>query len=439
MELALGDKSLHNPNLPSTVETALLHSIAELTWRGIEKMADTPTGLPIDTLPSPESSKHPHRLSITSPTNIGLYLADLVAARELGFSPDEETIRKIESALTSIEDLGKIPIGEASFFANWYDTDTGEVVYIWPETDTEIEPFVSTIDTAWMEAGLVVAGNTFPEFKERIANIRNGIDYSVLQNIPTGLLHGAYRPSQGLLGWKIDVVNTEGRMAYYLGIAKGNLSPETFTRLVASSQEMAGTSDGMIDGYLPSWDGTMFEALMPMLFVPEAQWGRGNFGISHSNYVRQQIQDGQNNNNHGYWGVSPCMDPDAGTYEVFGIPRLGLHQRQLPSDCARAVVSPYAMFLAAEIAPDDVYHQMSRIEQEFSSIKTPFGLLDAVSPSTGQCSDRHLMLDQSMTLLAIANITNGCIRKAFSSEVEDVIQPILNKWVLAGSENHKAV
>ena len=42
----------------------------------------------------------------------------------------------------------------------------------------------------------------------------------------------------------------------------------------------------------PSWGGSMFEALMPALFLPEERWGPGSWGANHPLTVAAQIHHG---------------------------------------------------------------------------------------------------------------------------------------------------
>jgi len=53
---------------------------------------------------------------------------------------------------------------------------------------------------------------------------------------------------------------------------------------------------------VPSWGGSMFEALMVPLFVPEERWGPQSWGINHPLYVQAQILHGTLEAQYGYWG-----------------------------------------------------------------------------------------------------------------------------------------
>src|SRR6185312_2625485 len=97
---------------------------------------------------------------------------------------------------------------------------------------------------------------------------------------------------------------------------------------------------------VPTWDGTMFEALMVSLFVPEADWAPRSWGANHPLYVRAQIEYGLNDARLGYWGHSAACAPVIG-YGTYGVPALGVgthDDRSIPPRIG--IVAPYASFLA---------------------------------------------------------------------------------------------
>ena len=63
----------------------------------------------------------------------------------------------------------------------------------------------------------------------------------------------------------------------------------------------------------PSWGGSMFEALMPSLFVPEETWAPGSWRENHPLTVDAQIDHGMNVAGYGTWGFSPSNTPE-GSY-----------------------------------------------------------------------------------------------------------------------------
>ena len=84
----------------------------------------------------------------TSVSTVGLYAVAIVAARELGFIDDEETVARLQRTLGTLRQLETF----ASMFFNYYDTTTLE----------RTSEFVSFIDSAWLTAGAMVVRHHLP-------------------------------------------------------------------------------------------------------------------------------------------------------------------------------------------------------------------------------------------------------------------------------------
>ena len=127
-----------------------------------------------------------------------------------------------------------------------------------------------------------------------------------------GHLAGSYRPNQAAFGSNLGLLNTEPRIASYIGIAWGQLPPEHYYRMYRTlPRTLAQTQvpEGLVRTYrgvkvfeghytyrvmriVPSWGGSMFKALMVPLFVPEDRWAPKSWGVNHPLYVRAQIEHG---------------------------------------------------------------------------------------------------------------------------------------------------
>ena len=111
----------------------------------------------------------------------------------------------------------------------------------------------------------------------------------------------------------------------------------TETRPVGFTRTYYGTSvyDGSLpyNGTLvtPSWGGSMFEALMPSLFVPEEEWAPGSWGANHPLVVDAQIHHGLVEAGYGYWGFSPSNVPEGG-YRTYGVDGIGTDSGGYPSN-----------------------------------------------------------------------------------------------------------
>ena len=160
-----------------------------------------------------------------------------------------------------------------------------------------------------------------------------------------GQLHVGYRTDDQTFYGHYGMLNTEARIASYLGIARGQLPPEHYYRMFRTLPENLGPQqqsprgttrdyygvrvfEGSYDyrgaRIVPSWGGSMFEALMVTLFVPEDVWAPRSWGINHPLYVRAQIAHGLEEVGYGYWGFSPAASPRGG-YEVYGVKALGTY------------------------------------------------------------------------------------------------------------------
>ena len=206
-------------------------------------------------------------------------------------------------------------------FYNWYDPADGSVVTVWPEDGSTVTPFLSSVDNGWLAAALMVVKGAVPELRGKADRILRPMDFGFYFNPAATSPIGDARPDpRRLLGhpaaraarcaqdgvWftcnHYDITVTEPRIATYIGIAPGQIPPTRVLRHDAHAAgelrlQLAGDAAGrasppptsavtVYEGayryrgirFVPSWGGDMFEALMPDLFVPEAQLGPAQLG-----------------------------------------------------------------------------------------------------------------------------------------------------------------
>src|SRR5262249_52235052 len=161
------------------------------------------------------------------------------------------------------------------------------------------------------------------------------------------LLLGGYWPDTNTFAsFHYGALNTEPRIASYIGIARNELPREHYYRMFRASEDppadrtaragagalssrYAGVAvnEGALDyrttQVVPTWDGTMFEALMVPLFVPEADWAPRSWGVNHPLYVQAQIEYGLRDAQLGYWGISASSSPSGG-YAAYGVAALSV-------------------------------------------------------------------------------------------------------------------
>ncbi|WP_336278757.1 GH36-type glycosyl hydrolase domain-containing protein [Bartonella sp. CB175] len=89
----------------------------------------------------------------TSPTNIGVYLLSIIAARDFGWISLEETIKRVESTLNSLEKMEKF----RGHLYNWYATDTLKPL---------LPTYVSTVDSGNLAGHLVTLSSGLHKWSE---------------------------------------------------------------------------------------------------------------------------------------------------------------------------------------------------------------------------------------------------------------------------------
>ena len=125
----------------ATPDTVYLHGVARDTWRYYERhVTVTDNHLPPDNVQFSPHMMVAHR---TSPTNIGLYLAATVCAREMGFIGLADMADRLEATLDT---LARLPRHHGHFY-NWYDTLTLEVL---------APAYVSAVDSGNCSVSLLV-------------------------------------------------------------------------------------------------------------------------------------------------------------------------------------------------------------------------------------------------------------------------------------------
>ncbi|MFB6717198.1 glucoamylase family protein [Streptomyces sp. NPDC056237] len=449
-------------------DTALLRRWFRDTYRSIEAMT-TDFGLAVDKI-DVSGPGAPVQSRQTSPTNIGCGLWSTVAAAGLGVIDDATMRRRLEHTVRAVEKLER----HHGFWLNWYDAHDGSVMAEWPGTGDPVRPFLSSVDNAWLVTGLRIAADASPALRPRVARILATADWSYYYTPydpadpvagPGQLRGGFWTDTEEPTGHHYGALNTEPRMASYLGIADGSLPSDHYWHLLRTmlpeheqEQHPRGSYVAM-DGVrvwqghythrgrkiVPSWGGSMFEALMVPLFVPEPEWSPRSWGLTHQRYVRSQIEHGMEEARYGYWGFSPANIPEGG-YQEYGVDAIGMQVDGYasntdrtyttdgaplppPSAFTNGVVTPHASFLALPYAPDEAIANLRALDRDFGAYHDGYGFRDSVNVGTGRVSDYMLALDQGMIAAALAQaIRPGLLQKPFrTGGFQSRVRPLLAK------------
>ena len=452
------------PEALGSADRETLLRYARDTWKALRAMADG-SELPVDGLRHLKAGTWKPSVT-TKPPDIASYLWSVLAAESLKIIDSKEAARRLERTLTAIERLERVH----GFFLDTVDPRTGKTLRKSPFNGEAIHPIISSVDNSWLATALIMIRNTHPAFRERSEILLKAMDFSFFYVDygaagPTdhpGLIRDPFRVDEKTFGGFNQLLNTEQRIASYLGIARGHIPPEHYYRIrrtlmpggLKQSQVPAGEwrtylGISVFEGHysyrglrlLPSWGGSMFEALMVTLFVPEERWAPRSWGINHPLYVRGQIEHGLKEARYGYWGFSPATNPE-GDYRTYGVDGLASDPvgyssnnddiRANPADSAHpktftnGIVTPHASFLALRYAPREALENLRKLEANFP-IYGEYGFMDSVNVSRGVVSDRVLALDQGMIMAAIANALAGdAMRHAFSDgPIETILRPLI--------------
>lgn len=460
---------------------------AKDTWASLDAMTDPTTGLPADNITGDLTTSSEY----TSPTNIGGYLWSTIVARDLRIISRSEAKQRLETTLAT---LGTLERHEPSgMYYNWYSPTDGHTLTVWPENGDTVYPFLSTVDNGWLAAALRVVAEAEPRLELTANALYDSMDFGWFHDLEAregvSLNRGGFwvaPPGDGCAvadnygddgadvyytcHW-YDTTVSEARIATYLGIANGQIpatayfgtyrtmpdrgcdfgwqeqKPTGVTRDYLGVSVFEGTYDYRGMKIVPAWGGSMFEALMPDLFVPEASWGPRSWGINHPATVRAQVEHGLDEAGYGYWGFSPASNPMGG-YREYGVEQVGISSNGYASDvestdvdtgyegCRDAtnpaptfgdgVVTPHAAFLALPYDKQAVLENLAGMKADLGAYG-PGGFCDAVATGSGTIAERYLSLDQSMIMGAILNDQKrGALRDYFvDRDFERAIRPLV--------------
>jgi cyclic beta-1,2-glucan synthetase len=394
---------------PNEEDTKLLRLVAERTWQYFATfMGEDDHFLPPDNFQETPQPRVAHR---TSPTNIGMGLVATLAAHDLGFITIDELASRIDATLTTMEGLERFE----GHLLNWYDT----------QTLAPLAPaYVSTVDSGNLAGSLMaLAGGLreagLAELAKRADAFADGMSFRFLYESQRRILSIGYRlaDSEGpgrLDPSYYDLLASEARLASFVGIAKGELPETHWFHLGRLVTNVNGAPT------LLSWSATLFEYLMPLLFM--RSYPQTLLDQTCRMVVRRQIEYARGRGVP--WGISESAysivdRQDNYQYKAFGVPGLGL-KRGLGDEL---VVAPYATALAAMLDPTEAARNLRRLAAR--GLTGAYGYYEAIDythgdvtedgasigptarPSSGTVVRAYMAHHQGMSLVALANALLG--------------------------------
>lgn len=375
----------------------------------------------------------------TSPTNIGLYLACVVAARDFGFIDTPGMIERLERTVDTVERMEKW----SGHLYNWYDTITL----------TPLNPvYVSTVDSGNLAVSLIAAREGLMEWVEtdghlgmnelspeqrgprakeefqvafaqeltphigKRSTVRNRgmrlaqrmealvreTDFRPLLDGKTNLFSLGYHVKEGKRDNVLyDLLASEARQASFVAIAMGQ-APVSHWNVLGRTLTKSGSHPLLL-----SWSGTMFEYLMPWLFMKtyrDTLWDSTYQAVvdRQMDYARQRgVPFGISES--GYYAFDYQMNYQ---YRAFGVPGLGF-KRGLEQDL---VLAPYATVMSLPFSRDRGITALHDMEEWGARGK--YGFYEAIdcTPRRMPAGSRHMVIKsfmahhQGMSLLTLSNL-----------------------------------
>lgn len=256
-----------------------------------------------------------------------------------------------------------------------------------------------SLSSARMTARTLLIG--MRDLRDRAEGYVQEMDFAFLFDKRRKVFHIGYNVSgERLEPNHYDLLASEARTASLIAIAKGEVLPGHWLHLSRPLTRMEGYR------VLLSWNGSMFEYLMPNLLLrdyEETALAQTNRGV-----VERQIAYAREQNVP--WGVSESgyyrFDANMNyQYRGFGVPGLG-RKRGLGEDL---VIAPYASLLALSVSPQEVLRNFRRLRRE--EVLGSYGLYEAVDYTSSRLplgEERVIVRSfmahhQGMILLSLTN------------------------------------
>ncbi len=360
-----------------------------------------------------------------SPTNLGMLLNARIAALQFGVISLGEFISHTRLTLDRVMSLSK----HRGHLFNWYDLNTLQ----------PLEPlFVSTVDSGNLAASLwtlkqaalalacgprakhdltVEMAAELSEIASIADNLVREMDFRFLYHRRKKVLSVGYEVAAGRLEPSFyDLLASEARIAAFIAIAKGDIPKEAWFHLGRAHALARG------ERILLSWTGTMFEYLMPALWMRHYE----DTLIDQSIRAVVRVQQQHCARKGVPWGISECAHTGNGDgepgYAAFGIGALSLKRQE----CNSLVIAPYAALLALPVDPTAAIKNLRQMEEYGWSGR--YGFYEAVDYTRRGAQVVHSWMahHEGMALLSICNLLfDNPIQQYFHSEPQVMATELL--------------
>ena len=318
---------------------------AAATWRYFAKYAgEEDNFLPPDNVQELPKAEVAHR---TSPTNVGLYLVSLLSAADLGFIGGRELETRLSAALASVS---RLPLWHGLLY-NWYDTRTLAPLH---------PAFVSSVDCGnflvcltCLEAGL--RERRLDALAETVRAHIEKAELSALYDGTRRLFYVGYDVAAGkMTDAAYECAFSETLLTSLFAAAKGHVPASHFAALSRPVARSGARLTAL------SYTGTLFEYLMPALFLPLIPGAGLTEGCLSALAAQKKAVRGT---------PFPWGRTESGRYVLDGALRYGYRANGVkklalkPDAAEERVFAPYASFLALAADPAGAMKNLRRFQK----------------------------------------------------------------------------
>lgn len=225
-----------------------------------------------------------------------------------------------------------------------------------------------------------------------------------------------------------DLLASEARFGGFVAIARGDVPMEHWFTMGRPHAQIGR------DRVLLSWTGTMFEYLMPQLFLRSYRYSLLDKAARDA--IDVQIDYGRRNKIP--WGISESAFGDLDfhktyQYKAFGVPKLGL-KRILEE---QLVVSPYSTLMAVGIAPQETVDNLRNLDR--LGMLNQYGFYESIDfrrkskrgGRSGVMIKAYMSHHQGMGFIALANfLHNNLFQRRFHADPRvRAFEPLLQEKI----------
>ena len=351
-------------------------------------------------LDSVEKAKHPQRTQTVTAVQLREAAAAMSAHLEDPPTSLPEWVERLEELEARAENLLDI----ARTLSSGTEGGSPSEVVAWASAVRDsVRSHARDLETTLPDAAATL-GHRLSALALLSEEMVQAMDFQFLFDPSRRLFSIGYRVADGTLDPSCyDLLASEARLASFVAIAKGDVSPRHWF-LLGRSLTPVGRGAALL-----SWSGSMFEYLMPLVVM--RQPSHSLLDLTCRLVVGRQI--GYGAERRIPWGVSESAYNVRDMhltyqYSGFGVPGLGL-KRGLFED---VVVAPYATALAAMVDPRAALNNFARLEE--AGARGAYGFYEALDFTPSRLPEQarvavvraYMAHHQGMTLVALGNVVH---------------------------------